>query len=144
MILPVRSGEEPLFERSDIETDGGKDERFPGSSRLRARRQFLETRRRGRRAEGRWLVVYAAPNQIGDPRLGVTVTRRVGNAAVRNHWKRRLREIFRRNKGWFGTHDVVIIVKSGAKTPPFEELKADVQKTVRRALSQRRGPRGER
>lgn len=144
MILPLKSGEEPDSKRPAEAAFPKRDEGFPGSSRLKERRQFLETRRRGRRAEGRWLVVYAAPNELGFPRLGVTVTRKVGNAVVRNHWKRRLREIFRRNKEWFGTNDVVLIVKSGAKTPAFEELGADVQKTVHRALSSRRGRRGER
>ena len=41
---------------------------------------------------------FALPNEIGYPRLGITVTRKVGNAVVRNRIKRAVRELFRRNR----------------------------------------------
>jgi ribonuclease P protein component len=41
------------------------------------------------------LVVWALPNDVGHPRLGLTVSRRAGNAAVRNRIRRLLRESFR-------------------------------------------------
>lgn len=120
--------------------DDGGDEGFPKSARLRQRHQFLHARRRGQRAEGRWVVVYAVPNEVGRSRLGVTASRRVGNAVVRNRWKRRLREIFRRNKHHFGDHhDVVIIVKHGRSMPEFDPLRRDVYRTVARAIGDGRG-----
>lgn len=120
------------------------DERFRKTERLRKRDQFLHTRRRGDRAEGRWVVVYAVANDVGHPRLGVTASRRVGSAVVRNRWKRRLREIFRRNKSHFGPHfDVVIIVKHGRSAPDFDALVRDVKKTVRCAIDKAGRHRGE-
>ena len=110
------------------------DQGFGKSDRLRKRPQFLHTQRRGKRAGGRWVVVYAAANEEGHSRLGVTVSKRVGNAVTRNWWKRRLREIFRRRKDRFGDHfDVVIIVKANKGTPSFKQLRNDVHKTVGRA-----------
>lgn len=123
--------------------DDGGDERFRKSERLRKRYQFLHARRRGRRAEGRWVVVYAVANDVGHPRLGVTASRRVGNAVVRNRWKRRLRDIFRRSKERFGaSFDVVIIVKHSRQMPEFDALRRDVYKAVDRATGAGRG-RGE-
>lgn len=127
-----------------VASDDGGDDGFSKSQRLQKRHQFLHARRRGRRAEGRWVVVYAVPNDVGHSRLGVTASRRVGKAVVRNRWKRRLREIFRRNKNRFGDRfDVVIIVKHGRSMPEFEALRRDVYKAVGRAIKagRRRGDR---
>ena len=80
-------------------------------------------------------MVYAVSNDLDHSRLGVTVSKRVGNAVTRNRWKRRLREIFRRQKECFGDHfDIVIIVKPKGAQPSFDALQNDVLKTVGRAL----------
>jgi ribonuclease P protein component len=79
-------------------------------------------------------VVYAVDNEVDVGRLGVTVSKRVGNAAVRNRYKRRLREIFRRNKARFQGHDVVIIVKPPQTSPSFEDLQEDVFRALKKAL----------
>ena len=51
-------------------------------------------------------------NTQGVKRLGITVTKKTGNAARRNRIKRLIREFFRLNKGLFPTeHDIVIIAK---------------------------------
>jgi len=62
------------------------------------------------------LVVYAAPNGLedGSVRLGLSVSRRVGNAVVRNAWKRRLREAFRsRRSALPAGSDLVVVVRGG-------------------------------
>jgi ribonuclease P protein component len=110
------------------------DERFPAAERLRKRPHFLRARRVGRRGEGTRVIVYVADNDREVSRLGVTVSKRVGNAVVRNRFKRRLREIFRRNKARFGAHDVVIIVKANATLPSFQDLQEDVFGALDRAL----------
>lgn len=87
-------------------------------------------------------MVYAAKGGTDENRLGITASKKVGNAVVRNRWKRRLRDIFRRNKGQFGdANDVVIIVKKPRRDPTYQELRDDVFETTQRALRPRRGGR---
>ncbi|MCA1906681.1 MAG: ribonuclease P protein component [Desulfarculus sp.] len=63
--------------------------------RLRQRGQFLALQR-ARRVNQRQILFLWRPNGLAFSRLGLTVSRRVGGAVVRNRIKRRLREIFRR------------------------------------------------
>ncbi|MEI6239613.1 MAG: ribonuclease P protein component [Planctomycetia bacterium] len=62
------------------------------------------------------LVLHAVPSECHPAvaRLGVSVSRRVGNAVVRNRWKRRLREAFRRVRGRLPPADYVVVVKARA------------------------------
>lgn len=80
------------------------------------------------------LVVFLLENDRGSPRLGVTVTRRVGHAVCRNRMKRRIREIFRRNRpaiqhGW----DIVVNVKPGAPSVPVQTVEREFLEALRRA-----------
>jgi ribonuclease P protein component len=68
---------------------------FPKKRRLASNRQFKAVLDQGRRVGNRLLVLYAAPNQYGYPRLGISVGKSSGKAVVRNRLKRLLREAFR-------------------------------------------------
>jgi ribonuclease P protein component len=72
-----------------------KRQAFPKSRRLGSNRQFKAVLDNGRRAGDRLLVLYAASNDRGYPRLGVSVGKSSGNAVARNRLKRFLREAFR-------------------------------------------------
>ena len=61
------------------------------------------------------LVVNAARNNLEHTRLGLSVSRKVGNAVVRNSWKRRIREAFRLQRASFPPGlDIVVRPKLGA------------------------------
>jgi ribonuclease P protein component len=66
-----------------------------GPERLKKRKQFLAVRR-GEQRRGRLFLLEALDRQDDlPPRYGLTVTKKVGNAAVRNRIRRRLREAVR-------------------------------------------------
>ena len=72
----------------------------------------------GVRRSSRFFTIVACGNSIGVKRLGITVTKKTGNAVFRNRTKRLIREFFRRNKNLFPAgHDVVVMAKKN--TPPL-------------------------
>ena len=85
---------------------------------------------------GRHLQVFLLAGG-GSLTLGLSVPRRVGMAVTRNRVRRRLREIFRRNRGTLsgqGGHLVVNVRKSAAAAT-FADLTGDLLEAVSRALS---------
>lgn len=108
-------------------------ERFPPRDRIRKRRDYRQAYDQGHRQGGRAYVLFLHPNDLGRSRLGITATRRVGPAVVRNRMKRTVREIFRRNRDAFPAMDVVVHIRPAAAGLPFPVLRRDLLDTARRA-----------
>ena len=106
----------------------GFDRRF----RVTKRREFLAVQRRGQTVSTPHFILLSAERPYaGLPRLGLTVSRKVGNAVARNHVKRRVREFFRRNRSQFlATRDYVCIARNGADALS----QADVDRELRAAV----------
>lgn len=91
------------------------DQRFPKTVRLLKPAEFQAVYQSPHFAADDVLVVKALPNDRGECRLGLAVSRKVGNAVVRNRWKRRLRESFRRRRHqWPVALDLVVRPRKGA------------------------------
>ena len=100
---------------------------------LRKRADFLRLNR-GRRFAAPGLVLQAAPCPEGgaDIRLGLTVTKKIGNAVIRNRARRRLREAARAVLPVAGRpgYDYVLIARAGTLARPFTALKADIERAL--------------
>ena len=82
--------------------------------RLRKRPDFERLSKDGDRINSKYFLIVYARNGLGRLRLGVTVSKRVGRAVIRNRLKRLVREHFRQRKGLFGdSYDVNVIAKGG-------------------------------
>jgi ribonuclease P protein component len=88
------------------------------SGRLSRSADFERVYRRGRSQGNRHLVLYAFPREAdgNGPRLGVSVSRKVGGAVDRNRVKRLLREAFRARAGDLPPdHDFVVVARPDAR-----------------------------
>ncbi len=99
----------------------------PGRSRLSRSADFDRIFRQGRSHAGRELVLYVFPREHDTPpRLGLSVSRKVGGAVERNKVKRLLREAF---------------ASEGSRLPPGSDVVV-VARTEARALAEREGLEG--
>ena len=112
-------------------------ERFRRNQRLRSSRDFGRVRRKGRRVSGPTLALSYARQSAevrGITRVGFSVSKRVGDAVVRNRVKRRLREIVRRClprvvPGW----DLILTPTAAAAQADFVALAGEIDELLRRA-----------
>ena len=124
MSLPDAAGRDGSASESRIR---GTDRHFPRTCRLTARRQFLAVQERGSRVVSSTFRLYGLGNGVGHSRLGMTVTRKVGGAVVRNRVKRMLREIFRYNRAALAPSlDVIIVARPGIQERTREELEKEI------------------
>ena len=107
----------------------------PGLARLKKRREFLRAAARGKRAARPGLVLQALAVPEPSLRLGFTVTKKIGNAVIRNRARRRLKEAARLTlpgmalSGW----DLVLIGRDATAERPFPLLIEDLRVALRQA-----------
>ncbi len=103
------------------------------STTLTASPEFERVYRNGSVYRGRLFSVHALPNTIGEPRLGLSVSKKVGTAVKRNKVRRRLKEVFRTSaKRLPDNLDFVISARPAAAEASFEELNEEFSRLVRR------------
>jgi len=118
-------------------------QRFPRTSRVRSQLDFNRVYQGNVYAADNVLVVRAASNGLAYPRLGLSVSKKVGNAVCRNRWKRLIREAFRRQQAQLPAGlDLVVRPRKGASPNP-EAIMLSLERLCRRlARSTRNSPAG--
>jgi ribonuclease P protein component len=107
--------------------------RFQPADRIRKSAEFDRGYKSGKRFTSRCFVLLHVQKENGPTRLGVVVSKKTGNAVVRNRWKRVIRDLFRREKGRLPHGgDEVIIVKKSVQGKPEEGARAELLSLFRR------------
>jgi len=102
---------------------------FKKRDRLKKRSEYLSVSKAGKKVTNRHFIALFVNGRFSWPRIGITVTRRVGNAVTRNRVKRMCREFFRLNREHLERSvDINLIAKKEAAALPSE--------TARRSLTQ--------
>ena len=70
-----------------------------------------------------YLVLYARKNRTLTNRVGITVSKKLGKAHIRNRVRRRLREVYRLNEARFAPGwDIVVVARSRCISADFQKL----------------------
>jgi ribonuclease P protein component len=108
----------------------------PARHRLRRRAEFLRVARLGRKVPMPGLVLQALPREDSEPaRLGFTVTKKVGNAVIRNRTRRRLKEAARLLLAAepLAGADLVLVGRDGTRGRRFDVLMDDIRRALAKA-----------
>lgn len=108
-------------------------EGFPRQHRIVRSSDYRTIYAAGRKVHSARFVLFGRNNGLEHHRLGITVSRKVGNAVVRNRIKRLFREIFRR----FATElpnnfDFIVNAKSGCVDASYSELRVEFTAAARK------------
>jgi ribonuclease P protein component len=111
------------------------DQRFLRKYHIRRGCDFQRAYRRRSSASDRHVVVFGCENGLTHPRLGLSVSRKVGGAVVRNRWKRLIRTAFRlRREELPEGVDLVVIPRQGVE-PDLSRLLESLPRLAGRVAS---------
>lgn len=124
--------------------NGSEDRGFGKEKRLLRTAQFDQVFAGKCSAADGILIVYIAENAGLGPRIGLVVSKKVGNAVRRNRWKRRLREAFRIQQSRLPENCDLVVIPRAAVEPPLERLCRSLVETAKRARKKlrQRGAQG--
>ena len=86
---------------------------------------FQKVYRNGKSKANKYLVMYVLPNNLSINRLGISVSKKVGNSVVRHHLTRLIRESYRLNSSMFNSGlDIVVVVRTTARDEKFNTIES--------------------
>ena len=95
------------------------------SESLKKNRDFQNVYKQGKSYANKYLVMYVMKNQTDKNRIGISVSKKVGNSVIRHHLTRLIRESYRLHEDVFDSGlDIVIIARNSAREIGFHEVES--------------------
>ena len=93
------------------------------SESLKKNSDFQKVYRQGKSYANRYLVMYVLENHTEGNRLGISVSKKVGNSVIRHHLTRLIRESYRLHEDMFNNGlDIVVIARGTARDVSFHQI----------------------
>lgn len=100
--------------------------------RLKKNKEFTYIYRKGSKLKGRYFIIYALRGSK-EMKIGFSLSKKVGNAVVRNLYKRRLHEIFKDLLPGMKLNHYVIVASPYIRDAGYQELKDDILTTLEKS-----------
>lgn len=99
--------------------------KYKDAESLKKNRDFQLVYKTGASYVNKYLVMYARENQLGKNRIGISVSKKVGNSVVRHRLCRLVRESYRLHEDVFRRgFDIVVVARVSAKERTFREIES--------------------
>ena len=110
---------------SSLKKEIRKGDSMQRSESLKKNQDFQKVYRNGTSKGNRYLVMYVLKNQYMKNRLGISVSKKVGNSVVRHRLTRLIRESYRLNEAEFeNSLDIVVVARPQAKDRTYQEIES--------------------
>ena len=95
------------------------------SDSLKKNRDFQNVYRKGKSYANKYFVMYILKNETEQNRIGISVSKKVGNSVIRHHLTRLIRESYRLHEEMFNSGlDIVVIARATAKNVGYKEIES--------------------
>ena len=99
---------------------------------LKSNSDFSKVYKEGRSKANRYLVVNVRENGTDNNRLGVSISKKVGNSVYRHYFKRCVKESYRLHEKMFNSGlDIVVLARTGAKGIKYRDIESALMHLMR-------------
>ena len=103
---------------------------------VKSHEEFNEIINKGNRLKGKYIYIFFKNKDFDKPNFGIAVGKKLGNAVVRNKFKRQFRNIVDKNRFLFkNNNNYIIMIKKEANNASFSELETDLINTLKKGNS---------